>query len=102
MERTALLPGGGKVFYRLPNVIEQLRFFSESGWFEKESTDYWLRMMRALEIARPYVVMVEIPYKVDATIDDVLEDRDNFDVVMEIVRDIAGFKKQVNEEEKKP
>lgn len=84
------LPGGGCIKYRLPNVIEQLRFHGASGWHSPEcQSDVWLRTSKALEHIKEFIVEVEGLVK---SIDELLDDRDNIDAFINLAWDIAGGK----------
>lgn len=96
--RTKELPWGkGKITYRIPNVVEQLRFHSAAKWYdEKIMQDGALRTAYAIEAIDPFIVSIEGAY---ATIDEVKADRGNTDALIDIALDIAG--KRVPESEKK-
>lgn len=84
------LPSGGCIKYRLPNVIEQLQFFSNSGWYSEQcQSDIYLRTLKAVEAGRAFIVAVE---GVIESIDDLLNDRDNMDAFINMAWDIAGAK----------
>lgn len=92
------LKNGGKIKYRIPNVIEQLEFFSHSGWYsEAMQGDIYLRTMKAIEVGRSFVTEIEGPVK---TIDELLGDRDNLDMFIDMAWDLAGAK--LGESVKKP
>lgn len=97
--RTKELPWGkGKITYRIPNVVEQLRFHSAAKWYDEEiAKDGALRTAYAIEAIDPFIVSVEGEYK---NIDEVRNDRGNTDALIDIALDIAG--KRVPEPEKKP
>jgi hypothetical protein len=92
------LPNGGCIKYRLPNVIEQLRFHGQSGWHSPEcQADVWLRTSRAVEHIKGFVVEVQ---GLISDIDELLNDRDNINAFISLAWDIAGGK--LFEETKKP
>lgn len=95
---TAELPKGkGKVSYRIPNVIEQLRFQSAAKWYDPEiSSDGVLRTSYAIAEIHPFITAIEGEYK---SIDEVIGDRDNMDALIMIALHIAGTR--VPEAEKK-
>jgi hypothetical protein len=97
--RVKELPWGrGKITYRIPNVVEQLRFHSAAKWYDKEiMVDGPLRTAYAIEAIGPYIVSIEGEYK---TLDEVIDDRGNTDSLIDIALDIAG--KRMTEAEKKP
>jgi hypothetical protein len=77
--RTVDLPWNkGKITYRIPNAIEQLRFQSAAKWYDEViSKDGALRLSYAIEAIPPYII-----------------------VLSDIALDLAG--KRVPEPEKKP
>lgn len=92
------LPSGGCIKYRLPNVIEQLRFLGASGWHSPEcQSDVWLRTSRAIEHIKGFIVEVQ---GLVESIDDLLDDRENIDAFINLAWDIAGGK--LGEATKKP
>lgn len=92
------LKNGGSIKYRIPNVVEQLQFFSQSGWYSEESqSDIYLRTLKAIEVGRNFVVSVE--GKV-TSIDELLNDRQNVDAFIEMAWDLAGAR--LGESAKKP
>lgn len=95
---TAELPKGkGKITYRLPNVIEQLRFQSAARWYDPEiSQDGALRTSHAIGQIHPFVTSIEGEYK---SMDEVIADRDNLDAMIMVALHIAGTR--VPEAEKK-
>jgi hypothetical protein len=93
-----LKDGKGCLKYRLPNVIEQLRFLSEAEWGKsEEGSDIYLKTIKALEGAKKFVVSVEGAFD---SIDALLEDRDMLSHVTEFVWDLAAAK--LIEAKKKP
>jgi hypothetical protein len=93
-----LKDGKGCFKYRVPNVIEQLRFLSESKWsVNEEGSDIYLKTMKALEVGRQFIVSVEGAFE---SFDALLEDRDNLSVITEFVWDLASAK--LIEAKKKP
>lgn len=85
-----LKDGNGCIKYRVPNVIEQLRFFSSSGWYSDEcQSDIYLRTMKAVEVGRQFIVSVEGLY---STIDELLDDRTYLDTFIELAWDLAAAK----------
>lgn len=101
MEKTVSLPKNkGTITYRLPNVIEQLRFFSDAKWYAEDSLkDFVLRTARGLEASRPFIIKVEGEYK---SFEELIEDRENLNALWDMVNDLGGIGKQVTEDEKKP
>lgn len=92
------LKNGGCIRYRVPNVIEQLLFFSQSGWYSDEcQSDIYLRTLKAIEAGRSFIVAVEGAIE---TLDELLSDRDNVDAFIEIAWDLAGAR--LGESSKKP
>jgi len=92
------LPNGGCIKYRLPNVIEQLRFLGNSGWHSPEcQSDVWLRTSKAIEHIKGFIIEVE---GIVQSIDELLSDRDNIDAFISLAWDIAGGK--LGEATKKP
>jgi len=88
--RQVELPNGGCIKYRLPNVIEQLRFLGQSGWHSPEcQSDVWLRTSKAIEHIKGFVVEVE---GLISDIDELLSDRSNIDAFIDLAWDIAGGK----------
>lgn len=84
------LKNGGCIKYRVPNVIEQLQFFSTSGWYSEEcQSDIYLRTLKAIEAGRSFVIAVE---GVIESLDELLTDRDNVDAFIEMAWDLAGAK----------
>jgi hypothetical protein len=96
--KTIELPfGKGKITYRVPNVVEQLRFHAAARWYDKEVMyNGSLRAAAAIEVIDPFIVSIEGAY---STMDQVREDRKNTDVLIDIAFDIAG--KQISDDEKK-
>lgn len=97
--KTVELPDGkGCIKYRVPNVIEQLRFFSQSGWYTDEcQSDVYLRTLKAIEVGRQFIVAVEGVFE---SIDDLLSDRDNLGILIDLAWDLASAK--LGEVTKKP
>lgn len=92
------LKNGGCIKYRVPNVIEQLQFFSASGWYSEEcQSDIYLRTHKAIEAARTFIVSVD---GITDSIDDLLNDRGNIDAFIEMAWDLAGAR--LSESAKKP
>lgn len=92
------LKNGGCIKYRVPNVIEQLQFFSASGWYSEEcQSDIYLRTLKAIEAGRAFIVAVE---GVIDSIDELLNDRGNVDAFIEMAWDLAGAR--LSESAKKP
>jgi hypothetical protein len=90
--------GKGCIKYRVPNVIEQLRFFSSSGWYSDEcQSDIYLRTLKAIETGRDFIVAVEGLYN---SIDEVLSDRSNIDALIQFAWDLAAAK--LGDSTKKP
>lgn len=88
--REVKLKNGGCIKYRLPNVIEQLQFFSQSGWYSEQcQSDVYYRTMKAIEASRQFIISVEGALE---TIDDLLNDRINLDALIDFAWDIAGAK----------
>lgn len=89
--KTIELPNGaGCIRYRLPNVIEQMRFFSQTKWYSEECvSDVYLRAMRAIEVGREFIVEVQGLYN---SIDELLSDRQNTNSLLELAWDLAGSK----------
>lgn len=88
--REIKLKNGGCIKYRLPNVIEQLQFFSQSGWYSEECrSDIYLRTMKAIEVGKQFIIAVE---GVIDSIDELLNDRDNVDAFIDLAWDLAGAK----------
>lgn len=84
------LPNGGCIKYRLPNVIEQLRFLGQSGWHSPEcQSDIWLRTSKAIEHIHGFILEVE---GLIQDVDELLKDRENMDSFIELAWDIAGGK----------
>lgn len=84
------LNNGGCIKYRLPNVIEQLQFFSASNWYAQEClADPYIRTIKAIEAAKQFIVAVE---GVIESVDELLNDRDNVDAIISFVWDLAGTK----------
>lgn len=82
------LKNGGCIKYRLPNVIEQLQFFSNSGWYSDEcQSDIYLRTLKAIEVGRQFIVAIE---GLVESLDELLKDRDNVDAFIDIAWDLAG------------
>ena len=98
-QKTIDLPfGKGKLTYRIPTVIEQLRFQSAARWYDETIKDGSMRLSYAIEAMAPFVLSLESShYK---SFDDVLNDRVNANVLSEIALDLCG--KNVSEPEKKP
>lgn len=96
---TAELPKGrGKITYRIPNAIEQLRFQAKAKWYDAEvMSDGALRTSHAIAEIHPFIVAVE--GGVFSNIDEVIADRDNLDALIMIALHIAGTR--VPEAEKK-
>jgi hypothetical protein len=93
-----LKDGKGCIKYRLPNVIEQLRFLSESGWAKnEEGSDIYLKTLNAFEIGKKFIVSVE--GAIDS-LEALLDDRENLSVITEFVWDLAAAK--LIESKKKP
>lgn len=85
-----LKDGKGCIKYRVPNVIEQLRFLSESKWSHtEEGSDIYSKMLKALECGRQFIVSVE--GAVDS-IEALLEDRDHLPAIADFIFDIAAGK----------
>ncbi len=85
-----LKDGRGCIKYRVPNVIEQLRFFSHSGWYSEEcQSDVYLRTLKAIEAGREFIVAVEGLY---LSIDELLSDRENINALIDFAWDIAASK----------
>lgn len=83
-----LKDGKGCLKYRLPNVIEQLRFLSESKWsLPEEGADIYTKTIQALEVAKKFVVSMEGAFE---SIDALLDDRDHLGAITEFVWDIAN------------
>lgn len=88
--REIKLKNGGCIRYRIPNVIEQLQFFSQSGWYSEQcQSDIYLRTMKAIEVGRQFIIAVE---GVIESIDELLNDRDNLDAFIDFAWDLAGAK----------
>ncbi len=88
----------GSIHYRVPNVLEQLRFFSKSGWYSEEcQSDICLRTLKAIEASKEFIVKIEGIY---SDIEEILSDRDNIDAFMQLAWDLAGLK--LGESLKKP
>lgn len=96
---TAELPKGrGKITYRIPNAIEQLRFQAKARWYDTEiMQDGALRTSHAIAEIHPFIVSVEGGSF--SNIDEVIADRDNLDALIMIALHIAGTR--VPEAEKK-
>lgn len=85
-----LKDGKGCIKYRLPNVLEQLRFLSDSKWSQnEEGSDIYLRMLKALECGRQFIVSVEGAFD---SIEALLDDRENLSVITDFIFDIAAGK----------
>lgn len=98
--RTKELPWGkGKITYRIPNVVEQLRFHASARWYDESiMKDGSLRTSYAIEALHPFIVSIESSaYK---NLDEVIDDRANTDALIDIALDVAG--KRIPEAEKKP
>lgn len=92
------LPNGGCIKYRLPNVIEQIRFHGASGWHSPEcKSDVWLRTIKALDHIKEFIIEIEGAVQ---SIDELLNDRANVDAFITLAWDIAGGK--LGESTKKP
>jgi hypothetical protein len=92
------LKNGGCIKYRVPNVIEQLQFFSHSGWYSEQcQSDIYLRTLKAIEAGRAFIVAIE--GAIDS-IDELLNDRENVDAFIEMAWDLAGAR--LSESAKKP
>jgi len=98
IKKIELKDGKGCLTYRVPNVIEQLRFMSESKWaHNEEGSDIYLKVLKAIEVGKQFVVSVEGAFE---TIEGLLEDRDNLAAITEFVFDLASAK--LVESKKKP
>ena len=94
-EKSIDLACGGKLTYRLPNCLEQVRFYIESKWNSK--TYLYEQIEAAIPVVKEYVTSIESEkYE---TLDDVLADRDNTNVFIEFCLDIAA--QSVSEDKKK-
>jgi hypothetical protein len=95
---SAELPNGkGKIKYRIPNAIEQLRFQAAARWYEKDIAENGsVRTSYAMAAIHPYIESVDGYY---TDIDEVIADRDNLDVLIMVTLHIAGTR--VPEAEKK-
>lgn len=93
-----LKDGLGSIKYRVPNVLEQLRFFSASCWYSEEcQSDIYLRTLKAIEAGREFIIAVEGLY---ADLDEMLSDRKNLDTFIEFAWDLASA--SLGEPVKKP
>ena len=82
------LKNGGCIKYRVPNVIEQLQFFSNSGWYSEQcQSDIYLRTLKAIEAGKAFIVEVE---GVIESVEELLNDRENVDAFIEMAWDLAG------------
>lgn len=86
---------GGKLNYRLPNCLEQVRFYIDSKWNSK--TYLYEQIEGAIPVVKDYVTSIESEkYE---TLDDVIADRANTNALMELCLDIAN--QYVSEDKKK-
>jgi len=88
-QRKMTLPSGDTLHYRIPNVVEQLRFFVDSKWYDEPN--YWQKISNGLEFAREFVIKVDGAAQ---CIEDAMNDRQNFDCICDFVLDIAGIVKK--------
>lgn len=94
-EKSITLACGGSLTYRLPNCLEQVRFYVESKWNSK--TYLYEQIEGAIPVVKEYVVAIESEkFK---TFDDVIADRANTNALMELCLDIAN--QYVSEDKKK-
>lgn len=92
--KTMALPCGGKLVYRLPNCIEQIRFFVDSKWNSKTL------LLEQVEGAIPFVskYINSIDSEKYKSFDDILADRSNMTLVVDVILDIAN---QLDSDKKK-
>ena len=97
--REIRLRNGGLLKYRLPNCIEQLDFYSKSGWYkldeDKTLPSIYERTGRAIPAGRPFVLEITGP---QSTLDELIADRENTDALTQFAWDLTNTK--VSEEKK--
>lgn len=92
--KTIDLPCGGSLTYRLPNCLEQLRFFVDSKWQSKDL------LMEQIEGAIPHLdkFIVEIKSEKYSNYEEIVADRKCLNVFVDFALDIGN---QLDEVKKK-